>query len=233
MIIVFGTPVTRSRPFHLHGPAVFHRIRGSDLNFDLFCGPLSDEQVIASLDVVEDGLIHLVPANPNGFAVDDSRQRDHGDLRGSASNIQNHISGGFLDGEANTDRGGHRFFNEKDFPGAGGFGGIAYCTPLHLGDTRRHTDDDSWPDQRLSVVNLRDEVAKHGLRDFEIGDHTIFHRPDSLDRPRGPAHHAFGFRPHRQYLLRVPMNGHHGRFCEHHSFSPDVDQCIGSAQVNG
>ena len=65
---------------------------GSDLDFHLFGSSLTDQEVVFSLDVLRDRLIHLIAGHLIGTAMDDSGKRDHCNFRSAASNVDDHVS---------------------------------------------------------------------------------------------------------------------------------------------
>src|SRR5207253_7338146 len=60
---------------------------------------------------------------------------------------------------------------------------------FHLGNFTRDADDNSRMHQRLPAMGLVDEVIEHSLSDFEVGDNTVFHRPDGHDVAGSTAKH--------------------------------------------
>jgi hypothetical protein len=143
---------------------------------------------------------------------------------------------GSVMGRSRADGRGHGLFDEKHLPGAGGFGRFAHRPLFHLGDARRHSDDDARPDEGSPVVHLVDEVAQHGLGHFEIGNDTVAHGPDGHDIARGAAEHVLGFQSHGQHTVFrsvVRSHGDHGGFAENDALAFDINQGVGRSQVNG
>src|SRR5215210_8709307 len=85
---------------------------GTDLELDLLGGLLTHEQLVLGLDVADDRLVHLVPADAERLADDDAAEADHGDLGGAAADVHDHVPGRLGDGEPGTDRGGHRLLDQ-------------------------------------------------------------------------------------------------------------------------
>ena len=84
-------------------------------------------------------------------------------------------------------------------------------------------------------MNLADEMFDHFLRHFEIGDHPIAHRADSLDIPwRAPEHHL-GIVPDSADLLLSPFcKGRNDRWLvQDDATAPHIDQRIGRSQIDG
>ena len=81
------------------------------------------------------------------------------------------------------------------------------------------------------MVNLLDEVAEHGLGDFEVGDHAVFHWPDGHDVAGRAAQHSFGFGPDGQHVGRARLDGYNRRFAQDDSAVPHIDEGVSCAQV--
>src|SRR6266700_4063521 len=73
----------------------------------------------------------------------------------------------------------------------GSVSGILDGAPFNLSYLRRNTDNHARTNPCLAVVSLADEVLQHLLRDFEVGDHAIFHRSDSYDIAGCSSQHVF------------------------------------------
>ena len=48
--------------------------------------------------MLDDGLVHIVAAYAHGLREDDAAERDHGDLGGSAADVDDHAALGLVDG---------------------------------------------------------------------------------------------------------------------------------------
>ena len=58
-------------------------------------------------------------------------------------------------------------------------------------------------------MDLLDEVAEHGFRDFEVGDHAVLHRPDGHDVAGRAPEHTFGFFTDSQNVRCARLNRDH------------------------
>ena len=83
------------------------------------------EQVVLALDVLDDGLVHLVAADAHGLRKDDAGERDDGDLGGAAADVDDHVAGRLGDRQARADGRGHGLFDQVDLAGAGGLGRLS------------------------------------------------------------------------------------------------------------
>ena len=86
-------------------------------------------------------------------------------------------------------------------------------------------------------MDLADEVAQHGLGDFEVGDDPVFHGADGDDVPGGAAQHHLGVPAHGQdpgaVVPVVLADRHHGGFAQDDALALYINQGVGGAQING
>jgi hypothetical protein len=76
------------------------------LDFDLFGRALADQEIMLSLDVVDNHLIHGITRHSNRVRVDDSGHRDHSHVGGASSDVYDHVADWFGNRKSGTD-GGH------------------------------------------------------------------------------------------------------------------------------
>jgi len=85
-------------------------------------------------------------------------------------------------------------------------------------------------------VHLADEILEHFLGDGEVGDHAVLERADGGDVARRAPEHVLGLGADGLDLLaaarRFLADGHHGGLVEHDALAADVDQGVGSAEVD-
>src|SRR6202012_1975600 len=103
--------------------------------------------VVLALEIVGDGLVHLIAGHANGAGIDDAGKGDDGDVGGAAAYVDDHVAAGFGDGKARADGGHHGLFDEINLAGLGAIGGVFDGALFHLGDLGRHADDDARIDQ--------------------------------------------------------------------------------------
>ena len=72
-------------------------------------------------------------------------------------------------------------------------------------------DRDDHPGARphTPAVHLGNEMPKHRLGDFEIGNDAILQRPDRYDIRRGSSEHSLRFIPYRQHFVGARLHSHH------------------------
>src|SRR5208337_3671092 len=89
--------------FDFHGQRLVERISGADFHLDLLGGALAHQQVIFALEVVHDGLIHLVAGHAHGTRINDAAERNHRDVGGAAPDVDNHVAARLSDGQPRAD----------------------------------------------------------------------------------------------------------------------------------
>src|SRR5215204_2802704 len=228
----FGQARDQVAPADLRLHLLGQREGGADLQLDLLSGLLPDHQLVLALDVVDDRLVELVPADADRLRHDDAAERDHRHLARAAADVDDHVPGGFSHGQPGADRGGHRLLDEVRLARARAEAGLLDGALLHPGHPRRHADDHARVRPAV-LVHLLDEVAEHLLGHVEVGDHAVLERPDRLDRAGGPAQHALGLDPHRVDLGAARVDRHDGRLREHDAAPAHVDERVGGSKVDG
>jgi hypothetical protein len=148
----------------LHGERLVEGVGVAHLALHPLGGLLAHQQVVLTLHVRDDGLVHLVAAHADGLRVHDAREGDDRHLGGAAADVDHHVARGLGDGQARPDGRGHGLLDEVHLAGAGALGALAHGALLHLGDAEGHADDDAGLHQRAAVVHLADEVPEHGAR---------------------------------------------------------------------
>jgi len=211
------------------------RVAGPDPHLDELRRLIPDQEVVVLLHVLDDRLIHLVPAHANGGFADDPRESDDRDFRRPAPDVDHHVPGGFVDRETHADGCGDGLGHQEDFPRTRMFRRITDGTLLHFRNSRRYADDDSRPDepgQETVLLNSFDELAQHDFGDFEIRNHAVFERSNGDDLSRRAAQHGFGVFAHRHHLAGGLLDGHDGGFVQNDAAALDVHERVGRTEVN-
>jgi hypothetical protein len=86
-------------------------------------------------------------------------------------------------------------------------------------------------------MDLLDELLEHLLRDREVGDDAVFHRPDRGDVAGSLAEHLLGGQSHGLYgPFRVGSafraDGHHRGLIQHDAASTHINQRVCGTQVD-
>src|SRR5690606_24475064 len=109
---------------------------------------------------------------------------------------------------------------------------------LHLGGTAGNANDDARTGRKQPFrVHHPDELLEHLLRDGEVSNDAVFHRPDGFNVAWDAAEHLLGLFTDRlnRLLAAGPAflaNGHHRRLVQHDALAADVDQGIGGTEVD-
>ena len=82
------------------------------------------------------------------------------------------------------------------------------------------------------LVHLLDEVAKHLLRHVEVGDDAVLQRADGRDRPGRASEHPLRLDADRVHLAGALVDRDDRRLGEHDAAPADVDQRVGSAEID-
>ena len=201
-------------------------------DLDLLGRPLAEGEAVLLLDERDDRLVELVAADPDRLADDDAAERDHRDLCRAAADVDDHVAGRLVDGQAGADRGRHRLLDDVGLAGTGVLGGFLHGALLDPGDARGHADHHPRLGETMRV-HAADEVAQHHLADLEVGDDAVLQGPDRLDVARGPADHPLGLDADRERVAVLDVDGHDRRLVEHDPAAADVHEGVRGAEVDG
>ena len=165
--------------------------------------------------------------------IDDAGERYHRNICRPATDVDDHVAAGLGNRQSCADGGHHGLLHKIDFAGLGSVGRVFDRAFFHLGNFRRHTNNDPRMHQHLPVVGFLDEVVEHFLSYFEVGDYAVLHGLDGHDVAGRSAQHLLGFLAHRFYFACIFVNGHDRRLVDHNALAGSVDERIGGSQING
>src|SRR5882672_9981847 len=223
-------------PLDVHGEHFVARVGVADAHLDQLGGALADQEIVLAFDVLDDRLIHLVPAHADALGVHDAGERDHRDVAGAAADVDDHVPGRLGDGQPRPDRRGHGLLDQVDLARPGALRGLAHGAAFHFGDARRDPDDDARLHQRGAVVRRADEVAQHRGGDLEVGDHSVLHGADGDDVARSAPEHLLRFLAYGKDLLSAPrflLHGDDRGLVGDDAHPADVDQRVRGAEIDG
>ncbi len=123
-------------PFDLHRFIRLFRHHIADGNLNIFRGTLTNGKIMFTLDILENGLIHLIAGNPYRLCIDTAGKRNNSNLCCSAADINDHVGSRLCNGKIGTNRCCHGFFNKIDFTGTGRLSRFPYCSFFHLSNSR-------------------------------------------------------------------------------------------------
>ena len=183
----------------------------------------------------EDGLVELVTGNTDGLRDDDAAHSDNSDLGGTATDVDDHGAGGFLDGQVGADSGGHRLFDQIGLAGTGLDRGLKDSSLLDRRDAGRNADDNARTrGPRIALLGrLVDKVAKHGLGNIEVGDDAVLQGTNGHDVAGRTAEHALCLDTDRQDALVVLVDGDYRGFANDDALAAHGDKRICGAEVDG
>ena len=98
-----------------------------------------------------------------------------------------------------------------------------------------HTDNHLGLGEIAALMNLANEMFDHFFGHVEIGNHAVAHRPDCLDRSRGPAQHQLGILTHGKHFLFAILEliGHDRWLIQDDALALHIDKRVCRAQING
>src|SRR5208337_182855 len=103
---------------------------------------------------------------------------------------------------------------------------------FHLGNFRRHADDNPGMHEHLAVVGLVDEIVEHLLGDFEVRDDAVFQGANGDDVAWRAPQHILGFASHRLDFSADLIDGDDGGFVNHNALAPRENKGVGGPKVN-
>ena len=218
---------------HLVGQLLFHREGAADGDLQLLGGAVADDDVVAALDVVGDGVVEAVAGDADGLGDDDAVHRDDGGLGPAAADVDDHVALGDVDGDARADGGGERLGDDVGgAAGARGLGGVLHGALLDAGDAGGDADHDLGLDEREAADDAPDEVAEHRLGRDVVGDDALAHRADDLDGAGGAAEHVAGFLADGDDGVVALGDGDDGGLVGDDAAALDVHEDVGGAEVD-
>ena len=72
---------------------------------------MTDQQVVIALEIVHNRVVEFITTHSDGLVNNDTGQSNYGNLRRTASNIDNHIANGLSHVESNSDGRRHGLIN--------------------------------------------------------------------------------------------------------------------------
>jgi hypothetical protein len=189
--------------------------------------------VVLALQILHYRFVHFVAGYANGTGINDTAHGNDGNIGGAAADIHNHVSGGLFNGQSRADGRGHGLLDEIDLAGARAIGGVLHGAFFDGSDFAGHADDDARMNEHAAVVRFLNEVGKHLLGDFEVGDDAIFHRLDGDDVAGSAAEHFFRFAADGDDFSGGFVDGDDRGFVDNNAFSGGEHQRVGGSKVDG
>src|SRR5690606_30070763 len=104
----------------------------ANLDLDLFCSCLADQDPVVATYVVDERIIEAGTADAHGPGVHDACQGDDSDLRSSVADVEHHRAAGLVHRQAGADCSRHRLLAETHPSRACAFCGFLDRTTLDL-----------------------------------------------------------------------------------------------------
>src|SRR5919107_2564880 len=217
---------------HVHRERLVEGEARAELNLDGLGRALAYQKVVLALDVLRDGLVHLVTCDAHGAGVDDAGQAYDGDVGRAAADVHDHVAVRLRDGEARADGRAHGLLDEVDLAGLRAVGRVLDRAALDLRDLGGYADDDARADPGLAVVRLAYEVLEHLLRHFEVGDDAVLHGPYGDDVAGRPAQHLLRLLADGLRGVGDFVDGDDGGLADDDASPLREDERVGRAEVN-
>src|SRR5688572_13847393 len=217
----------------LHRQLLIHRHRGSDLDLHVFGGALADHEVVSLANKVRDRLVKPVARGAHAPRHDDAAERDHCDLRGAASDVDDEVPARTRDRDVRADRRGERLLDQVSDARARAYGRVLDRAPFDARHAGGDADHQLGAEEVDRAADLLDEVLEHVLGDDVVGDDAVPHRLLGGDVPGGPAKHETRLlaysddaRARRPVVVR---EGDHRRLGEDYPLTAHVDDHVRGA----
>ena len=165
--------------------------------------------------------------------VNQTTQRDTSNLRGTTTDVDNHITHRSLNVQTCTQRSGHRLEDHIYLAATCTVSRVAYRTDLDIGRARGDTDHhfERGREEVAIGLHLIDQTANQHLGCGKIGNHTILQRADCTDIGVGTFVHHLSLHTHRHDLLRADVD-RYDRGLIDYDFAVMYDQGVGRTEVH-
>ena len=231
---VLRQAVHKVAAFDFHAGLGVLRAGRANLDLDLLCRALTDQQVVFALDESDDALVQRVARASHAAAGDDARQADDSDLRRAAANVHDHTADGVGGGQTAADGGGHRLFDDRDLACARLGCSLAHGAALDLGHTGGHADDDPGASQNAVAAGLADEALQHGRGNVKIRNNAVLkgaHRHDGAGCAANDRLGLMADAAHPQ-LVAARVHGDDAWLAHDDAAALHVHKGVGGAQIN-
>ena len=155
----------------------FERDGRADLPLEFVGGAFADEQVVAALHVLGDGLGDDLATGAGGFPDHDAVHGEDSSLGTSSAEVDDQRAAGVTHGNARADRGGERVGDQVcRATGSSLFSGVADGALLNVGHPDRRGDHHLRADEVEAARDLRHVVTQERLDDEVVIDDAFTHR---------------------------------------------------------
>ena len=184
----------------------------SNLNLNILCGTLTDQDIVLLTHVTNDCFVEVVTCDLDRSRYYRSAKGDHCDISCTTTDINDHITAWTGDVDTSTDGSCDRLLDNGYLTSTCCIGSILNSTLLNLCYTRWYADRDTRLTVRLLTNCLLDEILNHLLCYGVIRDNTLTKRTNSYDITRSTSQHETSFLTDCLNLISVMIKSDNGWF---------------------
>ena len=203
----------------------------ADLDLQLLRAPLPDLQSVLSFHVRDECVVHLVPTDGNRAPDDHASERDDGDLRRPAPDVEDHAGDRIGDRKLCADRRRERLFDQVYGPRARRARRLLDGVSLEGCQAARDTEHDLGTSE-ATIDCATHEVREHLLGDVEVGNDAVTKRILSRDARGGATDHALRLCSNREDASAAFVDRDHRWFEHHDPSSPREHDRVCSAEID-
>ena len=203
----------------------------TDLFLHRFGSSLTNENVVFSSYVSNNGFVEFVARNFGRTRNNHTAKRKNSYVGGSTANVDNHIADGGVDVEPCTDCGGNGFFNKVGLLCACLTCGIEHRLFLHLGNARGNTDHNVRLEKEISA-SATNEILNHLKGDFVLADNTVTQGSDCHNIAGSSTQHLLCLNTYLENAVGVGIDCHYRGLLQNNALTLHVNQNGCGAQVN-
>ena len=148
-------------------------VAGTDLDLQILCGSLTDEQIMFFTHISHNGFIKIIACDLDGSTDYSTSQRYDCDIGSTAADIYDHITARLGNINTCTDSSCDGFLNNGNLSGTCLVGSIFYCLLLYLCNAAGNTDSDTGLTESSLPQRFLDKVFHHFLGYGIIRDNTL------------------------------------------------------------
>ena len=163
----------------------------SDGLLDRLRGACPDEQVVVLADILDEGLVELVPGRGQAGRRHHAAQGGDGYVRGPAADVHDHVPLGLPDVDPRAQSGGQGLLHEVDFSGPGLDAGLHHRPLRHLGAAGGDAEEQPGLEEPAGQ-GLAQECADHFLCHGAVGNVPLLQGPHGDQLAGGAPQHLAG-----------------------------------------
>ena len=208
--------------------------RGANVNLDALCHAFADAHVVLAAHIFLNVGGEVVAGHLDGVVRHDAAERNHGNLRRAAADVNHHVALRRIHVEADTDGSRHGFVKEEHVAAAGMLGRVAHGTQLYFGRAGGHADNHAQRrrEEAMSFVYFLNKSAQHLLAGIEVGNHAVAQGTNHADAVVRLFVHQLSAVAHGNHLFRMLVERNDRRLVDSDAAVGDDDR-VGCAEVDG